>query len=49
MRGHGLAVGDVGAVSCGTWGRGDTSGGDDGREAGRERKPGVVGRLGGTE
>jgi len=49
MRGDGVGIRDVGAVSCGTWGRGDTSGGDDGRGAGRERKPGVVGGLRGTE
>jgi hypothetical protein len=43
MRGDGLAVGDVGAVSCGAWGRRDTSGCDDGRGAGRERDAGLVG------
>ena len=43
MRGDAVAVGDVCAVSCGSWGRIDTSGGDDGMAAGRERKPGLVG------
>ena len=43
MRGDGVAVGDVGAVSCGARGRRDTSGGDDYRRAGRERDTGVVG------
>jgi hypothetical protein len=42
MRGDGVAVGDVGAVSC--WARvsRDTAGGDDCRGAGRERYSGVV-------
>ncbi len=43
MRGDGVAVGDVSALSRGTWGRRDTSGGDDGRGAGWERVAGVVG------
>jgi hypothetical protein len=42
MREHAVGVGDVGAVSCRAWGRRDTSSGDDGRRAGRERKPAVV-------
>jgi hypothetical protein len=42
MRGDGVAVGDVGAVSCGARGSRDTSGGDDGRGAGRERDAGLV-------
>jgi hypothetical protein len=41
MRGDGLAVGDVGAVSCWARGRRDTSGGDDGRGAGRELDTGM--------
>jgi hypothetical protein len=49
MRGDCVAVGDVGAVSCGSRGRRDTSGGDDGGGAGRERDAGVVGRHGRTE
>jgi hypothetical protein len=43
MRGDAVAVGDVCAVSCGAQGKRDTSGGDDGREAGRKREQGVVG------
>jgi hypothetical protein len=43
MRGDGVAVGDICAVSCGTRGEQDTSGGDDGREAGGKRQPGMVG------
>ena len=43
MRGDIVAVGDVGAVSCGARGRRDTSGGDDGRGAWRERDAGLVG------
>jgi hypothetical protein len=43
MRGGGVGVGDVGAVSCGARDRRDTSGGDDSRGAGRERDAGVVG------
>ena len=46
MRGDGLGVGDVGEVPGGTRGSGDTSGGDDGRGAGRERDAGVVGGCG---
>jgi hypothetical protein len=45
MRGDGLAVGDVGAVSCGARGRRDTAGGDDGRWTMGERHAGVVGGL----
>ena len=30
MRGDGVGVGDVGAVSCGARGTGNTTGGDDG-------------------
>ena len=43
MRGYGMGVGDVSAVSCCTRGRRDTSGGDDGRGAGGERDAGMVG------
>jgi hypothetical protein len=43
MRGDGVAVGDVCAVSCGTRGKRDPSGGDDGRAAGRKREQRVVG------
>jgi hypothetical protein len=43
MRGDGVGVGDVGALSCGARGRRDKAGGDDGRGAGRERDAGVVG------
>ena len=43
MRGDGVGVGDVGALSCGARGRRDTSGGDDGRGAGGKRDAGVVG------
>ena len=49
MRGNKLGVGDVGAVSCGTWGSRDTSGGDDSRGAGRERDAGLVGGHSRTE
>jgi len=49
MRGDGLGVGDVGAVSCWAWRRRNTSGGDDGRGAGWERQPDVVHGHGGTE
>jgi hypothetical protein len=42
MRGDCVAVGDVGAVSCGARGRRITAGGDDGRGAGGERNAGVV-------
>jgi hypothetical protein len=42
MRGDGVGVGDVGAVSCWAWGRRDTSGGDDGRGAGGKLDAGVV-------
>jgi hypothetical protein len=42
MQGDGVAVGDVCAVSCGTRGKRDTSGGDDGRAAGRERESRLV-------
>jgi len=49
MRGDGVAVGDVGAVSCGSRGRRDTSGGDDGRGAGGERDAGLVGGHSRTE
>jgi hypothetical protein len=42
MRGDGMAVGDVGAVSCGSRGSRDAAGGDDGRVARRERDAGVV-------
>jgi hypothetical protein len=45
MRGDGVGVGDVGAVSCGARGRRDAAGGDDGRGAGGERDAGVVGSL----
>jgi hypothetical protein len=49
MRGDGMGVGDVGAVSCWAWGRRDTSGGDDGRGARRERDSGLVGGHSRTE
>ncbi len=49
MRGDGVAVGDVGALSCGARGRRDTSGGDDGSGGGRERDAGVVGGHSRTE
>jgi hypothetical protein len=49
MRGDGMAVGDVGAVSFGAWDRRDTAGGDDGRGAGGQRDPGLVGGLSRTE
>jgi hypothetical protein len=43
MRGDGVGVGDVGAVSCGARGRRDTAGGHNDRLAGREHDAGVVG------
>jgi hypothetical protein len=43
MRGDGVAVGDVCAVSCGAQDKRDTSGGDYRRAAEREREPSVVG------
>ncbi len=49
MREDGVGVGDVGEVFCGARGRRNMSGGDDGWCAGKEHKPGVVGRLGRTE
>jgi hypothetical protein len=49
LRGDGLGVGDISEVSGGFWGSGHTSGGDDGRGAGRERHGGMVGRHGGAE
>jgi hypothetical protein len=45
MRGDGVGVRDVGEVSCGAWGRRDTSGVDDCETAWRERDEGVVGGL----
>jgi hypothetical protein len=49
MRGDGLAVGDVGAVSCGARGRRDTADSFDGRGSGRERDAGVFGGHNGIE
>jgi hypothetical protein len=43
MQGDGVAVRDVCAVSCGTRGKRDTSGGDDGRAERGTCKPRVVG------
>jgi hypothetical protein len=43
MRGNRVAVGDIGAVSCGTRVRRYTAVGDDGGNAGREFDAGVVG------
>jgi hypothetical protein len=42
MRGDGVGVRDVSAVSCEARRRRDKAGGDDGRGAGRERKSGLV-------
>jgi hypothetical protein len=42
MRGNGVAVGDIDAVSCGAWVRRDTSGGDDGGGKESQRDAGVV-------
>jgi hypothetical protein len=44
-----MGVGDISEVSGNVWGSGHTSGGDDGRGAGRERDTGMVGRHGGSE
>ncbi len=41
-----MAVGDIREVSGDSWGSGDTTGGDDGRGAGREGDTGLVGGLG---
>ncbi len=41
-----MAVGDIREVSGDSWGSGDTTGGDDGRGAGRECDTGLVGGLG---
>jgi hypothetical protein len=49
MRGDGVAVGDVCAVSCGAWGRRITSGGDNVGGAGGERDAGLVGGHSWTE
>ncbi len=49
MRGDGVGVGDIGAVSCGARGRRNTSGGDDGRVAWGKRDAGLVGGHGRTE
>jgi hypothetical protein len=42
MRGDSVGVGDIGAVQGGTWGSGDTTGGDDGRGAEREQDGSVL-------
>ena len=49
MRGDGVGVGDIGEVHGVGRGSGDTAGGDDGRGAGRERDPSVVGGRGDDE
>jgi hypothetical protein len=49
MRGHGVGVGDVVAVSCGARDRRDAAGGDDGGITGRQHEPGVVSRWGYAE
>ena len=49
MRGDGVGVGDIGEVHGDAWGGGDTTGGDDGRGAGRERDTGMVGGRCGAE
>ncbi len=41
----GVAVGDISEVAVDAWGSGDTTGGDDGGGAGRERGTGLVGTL----
>jgi hypothetical protein len=49
LRSDGMGVGDISEVSGDAWGLGHTSGGDDGRGAGRERDTGMVGRYGSAE
>ena len=49
MRGDGMGVADVCAVSCGARGRRDTAGGDDCGITGRQHEPGVVSRWGYAE
>jgi hypothetical protein len=49
LRVDGMGVGDISEVRGDAWGSGHTSGGDDGRGAGRERDTGVFGRNGGAE
>jgi hypothetical protein len=49
LRGDGMGVGDISEGRVDVWGLGHTSGGDDGRCAGRERDTGMVGRHGGAE
>jgi hypothetical protein len=44
-----MGVGDISEVRGYAWGSGHTRGGDDGRDAGRERDTGMVGRHGGSE
>jgi hypothetical protein len=45
LRGDGMGVGDVSEVSGDAWDSGHTTGGDDGRGAGRELDTGMVGRY----
>ena len=42
MRGDRVGVRDLGAMPGGAWGSGDTTGGDDGRGAGREQDGGIL-------
>ena len=49
MRGDGVGVGDVGAVSRGARGRRHAADGDDGGIEGRQHEPGMVSRWGYVE